>query len=102
MKDLKEKEIEEIADKEFGKYCNSFGNERQGFIKGFQKCQELNETKWISVETELPPHGRKVNYCCLTTPFNGTRIDVSYIHNGVWQNEWAEFITHWMPLPEKP
>lgn len=61
---------------------------------------------WISVEEELPEVGVKV----LTTTRNGIQ-SVCYYDGSEWRAELPGFvrisvcmayITHWMPLPERP
>ena len=56
------------------------------------------ESKWISVEDEMP-EGEGFVICL----FDDDDVEVFPIHEIVNRLDWYGcFITHWQPLPEKP
>ena len=106
---ITEKEIEELAialfplienDDSYGDYVQA--SKRHGFQIGFQKCQELNEPKWINFY-ESPPIDRFAKYRASSySQVFGLSYDLSELlrlyHNGM--------ISHYMvdnlPLPIPP
>lgn len=62
--------------------------------------------EWISVKDNLPDVLQVVD---IYNPYDGRVPDVKYLGNNTGENEWVStylrwrgFVTHWMPIPEKP
>jgi len=91
--------IEKLADEAYPQKGDKGFIYRECFISGFQKCQELNEPKWISVEDELPTINQSV---LVYFKSNWGKVDVfktdTLCVDG-WQNTSDGVITHWSTLP---
>ncbi|MFS1428303.1 hypothetical protein LMH73_014420 [Vibrio splendidus] len=59
--------------------------------------RSIAENDWRNIEVEIPQQrGRYL------VNLNGSVVDVAHFANGAWQQDKADFITHWKPLPHKP
>jgi hypothetical protein len=63
---------------------------------------ESTQPKWISVEDELPPVGKKVLACA-----NNVRLIAFIDCEDVWHRDTITYrlpgeVTHWMPMPKVP
>ncbi len=78
-----------------------------------EQQEQLKSRGWISVKDRLPPKHEDVLVYVdrkLNKYYSNEYINLTWINtdNGDWdaggfqQDDDREFITHWMPLPEKP
>lgn len=78
--------------------------DRGQYEKGFSDGLEEGKPKWISVKDRLPEKGTYV--AVYYGKFTGNIVDVMAWDGEAWYKtalrEDAEWITHWMPLPEPP
>ncbi len=67
---------------------------REGAIKGFQSCQELNEDNWISIVDNLPNEGKR-----FMAYFDNGKIDIMLpFHKSISKVTFLK----WKPLPPPP
>ena len=105
------KEIEQLAKEHSIKLDNDDDAIEFGFIEGYTQCQEDMADKWISVEDRLPEEsGRYLGYLKELKDLGNSFsiINVAFNTNHKDSTAWTEhgevlqYITHWMPLPNKP
>ena len=71
------------------------------------------QSKWISVEERLPRGANGIDFCVLVLVYTQEQcITAGWNNDGTWHlinwdNDFitehsADFVTHWMPLPEPP
>lgn len=57
--------------------------------------------KWISVKERIPGEDKRVIVYLAGNKYNDVTIDTDRLHENRWVR-WGGYVTHWMPLPEKP
>lgn len=92
-------EIKQLAIAVYGNDPNSFGQQRDGYLKGYQDAQE--QDNWISVKDKLPTPNEVVLIFWDNKITSGSYKD---FHNGYFQHGAATQlkVTHWQPLPNPP
>lgn len=92
------KTVEEKAEEYYGSDPNMYGQQRDGFIAGYN--MRHGESQWVSVEERLPE--RAVKVLCIGTgcPY---KIGAFYPEQQYFSGDDSyNGITHWQNLPQPP
>ena len=104
-------EIEQLAIKYSNRFIIDQPFIKDMFVEVYTQCQEDMADKWISVKDRLPEEsGRYLGYLKGLKDLGNSFsiINVAFNTNHKDSTAWTEhgevlqYITHWMPLPNKP